>query len=109
MAFCRDDQFIVRIDELKCGKLRYLCWHKSKSIFNLPCLILRDGVIEKSASGNKLEFVFTNKDSLYVMEYLLPITEDGRPKFFLEITDYRNKKSTWKMEEIPLPRYLLNI
>lgn len=43
------------------------------------------------------------------MEYLLPITENGRPQFFLEITDYRNKKSTWKMEEIPLPRYLLNL
>ncbi|MHA7862960.1 hypothetical protein [Flagellimonas marinaquae] len=106
MAYCGDSQFTIRIDRLHTGEIRYLCWHKSNSILAKPNLILRNGKIKESDEGLATEYEFHYKECTYTVEQLR--SEDGQSDlFFVEVTDKDQKKSTWKMEQMSIPKYLI--
>lgn len=106
LAYCGDDQFTIRIDLMCSGEVRYLCWHKSNSILAKPNLILRQGSITENEDGAGAEYVFHYRGCIYTVEHLR--SDDGRSDlFFVEVTDTEQKKSTWKMEQMSIPKYLL--
>ncbi|MCK0159596.1 hypothetical protein [Allomuricauda sp. F6463D] len=52
------------------------------------------------------EFIFYHKDSTFTVEHIVSNTEEDANYFFIEVADKDQKKSTWKMEQMPIPKYL---
>jgi len=91
---------------LRNGEIRYLCWNKRNGILTKPNLILENGEIRESAEGETTEYVFTHEESTFSVEHIHP-NKSGMPHYyFVEVTDKDQKKSTWKMEQLPIPKYL---
>ncbi|MDF0705748.1 MAG: hypothetical protein VX772_02390 [Bacteroidota bacterium] len=109
MAYFGDQQFTVRIDELKSGEIRYLCWHKSNSILAKPSLMLCRGTVKRGGNGEIREFTFLHDDRVFTIEYIPSKLKGGVNYYFIEVTDSNHKKSTWKMEQRPIPKYLRNL
>ncbi len=106
LAYFGDGQYTVKIDRLCTGEIRYLCWHKSNSILAKPNLILSNGRLTESQEGRGTEYVFNYMESNYTVEHLSSKNR-GKDLFFVEVTSKDQKKSTWKMEQMPIPKYLL--
>ena len=85
--------------------MRYLCWHASKGILSQPSLILH-GTVEKDPNGDKAEYIFTHGEWTYSLEQIVTKDNPTESHIFLEVEDQAHKKSTWKMEALPLPKYL---
>lgn len=105
LVFCGDGDYIIRIDQLRNGQVRYLCWLASKGILSKPSLILH-GIAEKDPNGDKTEYIFTYGEWTYSLEHIVVEGKPTASHIFLEVADQEHKKSTWKMEELPLPKYL---
>jgi len=105
LAYFGDGQFTVRIDKLRSGEIRYLCWHKSNSILAKPNLILRHGKVNETPNGEVTEFIFHHNESTFIVEHIVSKMEGGANYFFIEVTDNQQKKSTWKMNQMPIPKY----
>ena len=85
--------------------MRYLCWHASKGILSKPSLILH-GTSEKDPNGDKTEYIFTYGEWTFNLEHIVAKDKPNESHIFLEVADQEHKKSTWKMESLPLPKYL---
>lgn len=107
LAYFGDQQFTIRIDKLRTGEIRYLCWRKSNSILERPSLILRHGKISET-SKDRTAYVFHHNDCTFTIERIVPKMEGAPDYFFIEVTDSFQKKSTWKMVQMPIPKYFQN-
>ncbi|MDF0718227.1 hypothetical protein PY092_18845 [Muricauda sp. 334s03] len=105
LAYFGDSQYTIKIDRLRTGEIRYLCWHKSNSILGKPDLVLNDGQVTENNNGETVEYTFICNDKVFTVEHIPPHSEGGTHYYFIEVTDKDNKKSTWKMEQMPIPRY----
>lgn len=74
-----------------------------------PCFTIRHGKRTESPSGDKDEYVFQYGDLTYTLERIVSRGKYAATYIFLEVTDRDNQKSTWKMAERPIPRYLGNL
>ena len=86
-----------------------MCWNKSNSILARPNLILRNGTRKKSSNGESTEYIFLYDERVFTVEHIPPGTKEGAHYFFLEVSDESHKKSTWKMEQMPIPKYLIDV
>ncbi|MBR9853982.1 MAG: hypothetical protein GYB37_05300 [Algicola sp.] len=109
LAYFGDEQFTVRIDRLRSGEIRYLCWHNKSSILGRPKLILRHGQIKESSNSKITEFIFHHDGSTYTVEHVASKIKGGINCYFIEVMSKDQKKSTWKMNELTIPKYLLNL
>ena len=109
LAYFGDDQYTVKIDELHTGEIRYLCWHKSNSILAKPNLILRNGKVKEAPNGETVEYLFLNHDQVFAVEHIPAKLDKGINYFFVEVTDTNQKTSTWKMEQMSIPKYLRHL
>ncbi|MDC6386300.1 hypothetical protein SAMN04487891_108138 [Flagellimonas taeanensis] len=75
-------------------------------ILQRPCLVIRNGKCTESPSLDKAEYVFQDGDLTYSLERIVSKGDHATTHIFLEVSDRDNQKSTWKMEERPLPKYL---
>lgn len=106
MVLCHNPYYTIRVDEHWNGEIRYLCWQKPKGILEKPSLVIRNGKCTESPGKDKAEYVFQNGELIYSLERIVSKGKYAATHIFLEVTDRYNQKSTWKMEEKPLPRYL---
>ncbi|MBO0341020.1 MAG: hypothetical protein VX798_11675 [Bacteroidota bacterium] len=74
-----------------------------------PNLILRNGKTKKASNGETTEYIFLHDEQVFTVEHIPPTTNGGAHFFFLEVSDESHKKSTWKMEQMPIPKYLIDI
>ncbi|RIV41840.1 hypothetical protein [Flagellimonas pelagia] len=96
------------MSELWNGALQYACWHKPKTLLEESSLIVTGGSTHVSQKKDKTEYLFRHKGWIFSLEKIVPPGTMAFPLIFLEVTDQEQKKSTWKMEEMPLPKYLSN-
>ena len=87
------------------GEIRYLCWRKINSILAKPNLILRHGKVKETPNGEVTKFIFRHNQSIFTVEHIVSKMKGGANYFFIEVTDKDQKKSTWKMSPIPIPKY----
>ncbi|WP_041801621.1 hypothetical protein [Flagellimonas ruestringensis] len=109
MAYFGDEYYTIKIDKLRTGEIRYLCWHKSNSILAEPNLILRNGKIKQAPNGESTEYVFLSEERIFTVEHIPSKLEGGASYFFIEVTDEHHKKSTWKMQPMPIPKYFRHL
>ncbi|MEO2051330.1 MAG: hypothetical protein ABGX00_06165 [Allomuricauda sp.] len=106
LLFCGNGTYIVRIDLLKNLSIRYLCWHTNKGLLSPPCLVLDNGRMTRSGTDDeKTEFFFEHEDWTFSVERIVPKDYPVVSHIFLEVCDQDQKKSTWKMEPLSLPKY----
>ena len=70
-----------------------------------PNLILRHGKVNETPNGEVTEFIFHHNESTFTVEHIVSKMEGGANYFFIEVTDSHQKKSTWKMNQMPIPKY----
>nr|WP_297788752.1 hypothetical protein [uncultured Allomuricauda sp.] len=70
-------------------------------------MILRNGKINEAPDGNVTEFIFQHNESTFTVEHIISKIEGGAQYYFIEVTDKDQKKSTWKMNEMSIPKYFL--
>lgn len=109
MVLCHNRHYTIRVDELHNGEIHYRCWLKPKSFLDKPCLSIPNGKCTESPGKDKAEFVFRHDGMTYSLERIVSKGRYAATHIFLEVTDRDNQKSTWKMEEMPLPRYLKDL
>jgi len=71
-----------------------------------PNLILGNGTVKATADKEATEYIFRNGESIFSVEHLHPVKKGAPHYFFIEVTDKDQKKSTWKMEPLSIPKYL---
>ncbi|MDR0967688.1 MAG: hypothetical protein LBL75_02550 [Rickettsiales bacterium] len=64
IATIQTKRYIIRIDEMQNGDLRYVSW-KNKTITDEPDLILYDGVYEHEGSWPNVSYTFRKDDYTY--------------------------------------------
>nr|WP_321412837.1 hypothetical protein [uncultured Allomuricauda sp.] len=94
---------------MRTGEIRYLCWNKSNGILTKPNLILGNGEIRHPGEGETTEYIFSHQENTFTVEHIHP-KKSGMPNYyFVEVTDKDQQKSTWKMEQLPIPKYLVSL
>ncbi|MCW2118762.1 hypothetical protein [Flavobacterium sp. 7A] len=68
IIYCENDKFIIKIDNLKNGDLRYSSWDKPKSIATKPTLVLYDGKVEKQGTSGGYHYIFKSDNWSYIIE-----------------------------------------
>jgi len=53
-----------------------------------------------------VEYTFLCDDRVFTVEYIASKLKGGTPYYFIEVMDKDQKKSTWKMEHMSIPKYL---
>ncbi|BDW94122.1 hypothetical protein AB9K32_05230 [Allomuricauda sp. XS_ASV26] len=74
-----------------------------------PQLILRNGQVTKNPNKRITQYVFHHEGSTFTIEHLVSKIEGGINYYFVEVVSKDQKKSTWKMNELTIPKYLLNL
>lgn len=65
---CENEMFIIKIDDLKNGDLRYTSWDKPKSILDEPNLILYKGKVERQGTSGGYHYIFKSGEWSYIIE-----------------------------------------
>ncbi|WP_318308533.1 hypothetical protein [Flagellimonas crocea] len=107
MAFFGDREYTVKIDKLRTGEIRYLCWNNNSSLLGRPNLVLVNGKVRQSPEKDAVEYVFSHENSTFTVEHISAIQKGGMEYFFLEVCDQEQKKSTWKMDPKDIPKYFI--
>lgn len=74
IRFFTTKDYIIRVDSLNSGELRYASWQKPKTMSDTPDIILRGGIRRcHPVPSNELprcdDFLFTNGDYAYIVNY----------------------------------------
>ncbi|WP_041557402.1 hypothetical protein [Cellulophaga algicola] len=101
---CENEKFIIKIDNLKNGNLRYTSWDKPKSIFNEPNLILYDGKIEQQGTGGGYHYVFKSDEWNYIIENNLMGETKESMGIFLKLLKNGKQKGYSKMNDLTLKK-----
>lgn len=68
IIYCENEKFIIKIDNLKNGDLRYSSWDKPKSIATKPTLVLYDGKVENQGTSGGSHYIFKTGEWSYIIE-----------------------------------------
>jgi len=65
---CENEKFIIKVDNLKNGDIRYISWDKPKSISDQPNMVLYNGKVEQQGTGGGYHYVFKSGEWNYIIE-----------------------------------------
>ena len=72
-------KFIIKVDRLKDGTIRYMSWNKPKTANDRPSLVLYNGEVEQQTKyGSGFDYRFQNGEYLYVIENNAETTSSKR-------------------------------
>lgn len=84
-----NSKFIIKVDKLKNGGIRYMSWNKPDTTKDKPSLVLYNGTIEKQNKyGSGYDYRFESGEYLYIIENNLESTDSKRVMFKL----YKNRE-----------------
>ena len=63
--------------------------------------------MNETPNGEVTEFVFNRNESTFTVEHIVSKMDRGANYFFIEVKDENQKKNTWKMEQMHIPKYFL--
>ncbi|MFD0965212.1 hypothetical protein [Pseudofulvibacter geojedonensis] len=98
-----NSKFIIKVDELKDGTIRYTSWNKPNTTIDRPSLVLYNGEVEKQTKyGSGFDYRFQNGEYLYVIEnniettsakrLMLRLYKNSDEILYTSLTDLINKK-----------------
>lgn len=102
---CENEKFIIKVDNLNNGDLRYISWDKPKTVSDEPNLVLYDGKVEQQGTGGGYHYLFKNDEWNYVIEnnfmgetlesmgVFLKILKNEERKLYSKMTDLTIKKN----------------
>lgn len=68
LVLCKNSKFLIRVDLMEDGELRYISWNLPKQQNDTPSLILRNGYTEKKGTMGGYDYIFRNAEWTYVIE-----------------------------------------
>tara|TARA_R110002012_G_scaffold206357_2_gene376168 strand:+ start:29307 stop:30404 length:1098 start_codon:yes stop_codon:yes gene_type:complete len=84
-----NNKFIIKVDKLKDGSIRYTSWNKPNTTKDRPSLVLYNGELEKQNKyGSGFDYRFENGEYLYIIEHNIETTSAKRLMFRL----YKNSE-----------------
>ena len=70
-----NSKFIIKVDKLKNGTIRYTSWNKTNTIKERPSLVLYNGEVEQQDKyGSGLDYRFENGEYQYIIEHNVETT-----------------------------------
>ena len=100
LIHCQNEKFIIRIDRMNNGSLRYSTWNKPKNESNEPGLILSNGEIEKQGTMGGYIYTFENGEWNYIVEDNQMGESDESVGIFLKLLQNGNEILYTKMKPI---------
>lgn len=97
-----NNKFIIKVDKLKNGTIRYTSWNKPNTIKERPSLVLYNGEVEKQHKyGSGLDYKFENGAYQYIIEYnlettgskhiMLKLLKDNQELLYTSLNDLKTK------------------
>ena len=72
-------KFMIKVDRLKGGTIRYMSWNKPKTANERPSLVLYNGEVEQQTKyGSGFDYRFQNGEYLYMIENNVETTSSKR-------------------------------
>ncbi|WP_190808764.1 hypothetical protein [Flagellimonas sp. S3867] len=106
LVLCDNFEFTIRVDRLMDHSLRYACWKKPKSAYDVPDFIINNGVIFENTLDDRKEYTFSNTDWNYSIERIISLDAPEVVHIFLEIHNKNGKENyAWKMRDLSHSRY----
>ena len=74
-----NNKFIIKVDKLKDGTIRYTSWNKPNTTIDAPSLVLYNGEVEQQTKyGSGFDYRFQNGEYLYMIENNIETTSSKR-------------------------------
>lgn len=100
LVFTYGENYTIRVDKTKDGKLRFVAWKQPKNNFDLPDVLSIDGEIIKLKTRGVTKYQFVQDSLTYAVE-VIPIRKDRtRKQVFLEIFDGSKAKFYSKLNDM---------
>ncbi|EDM44621.1 hypothetical protein SCB49_13655 [unidentified eubacterium SCB49] len=98
-----NNKFLIKVDKLKDGTIRYMSWDKPKTLSDKPSLVLYNGDIEQQNKyGLGYDYRFKNGEYIYIIEnniettsakrMMLRVYKNGDEILYTSLTDLNKLK-----------------
>ncbi|MFD0964693.1 hypothetical protein [Pseudofulvibacter geojedonensis] len=104
---CENKKFIIKVDRLKNGGIRYTSWNKPKTISDKPNLLLYDGKIEQQGTGGGYHYIFTSGKWSYIIENNLMGETAESMGIFLKLLNLEEKLIYSKMTNLTTKKIMI--
>ncbi|MCL6273341.1 hypothetical protein M3P19_04930 [Muricauda sp. 2012CJ35-5] len=101
LVFTYGENYTIRVDKTKDGKLRFVAWKQPKNNFDLPDILSFNAEVIKPKTRGVTKYQFVQDSLTYAVE-VIPIRKDRtRKQVFLEIFDRSKAKFYSKLNDMP--------
>lgn len=101
LVLCDNFDFTIRVDRLVNDSLRYTCWKKPKSTYDIPDFVLDFGIRLENSTDDRQEYLFSNADWNYSVERIISKDVSNTVHIFLEVKNKDGKENyAWKMRDL---------
>ncbi len=99
-----NDKYMIRIDQTREGKLRYVSWVQPKTPAQKPDVVLYDGEIEKTGTWGVAKYKFKSEEHFYIVETVPTKRRSKIKHIFLEVLENNAQKFYGKMNDLSTPK-----
>ena len=100
LKVCETDKFLIRLDEMAGGDLRYVSWSKPKTFKDKPDLILFGGESQQQGTMGGFTYTFKNKNWTYEIDEVQMAENDEDMGLFLRIRGGEKAPISYRCTEI---------
>jgi hypothetical protein len=100
LKVCETDKFLIRLDEMAGGDLRYVSWSKPKTFKDKPDLILLGGESQQQGTMGGFTYTFKNEGWTYVIDEVQMAESDEDIGLFLRIRQGEGDEISARCTEI---------
>lgn len=92
----QSEKFLIRVDEMKGGTLRYASWNRPSTFSDKPALILKNGEEEYQGTMGGVTYTWLNGDWKYIIDEVNMAESEESMGTFLYL--YQNEKQVLKVK-----------
>lgn len=101
LVLCDNFEFTIRVDQLINDSLRYTCWKKPKSAYDIPDFVIDYGTKLENSTDDRQEYLFSDADWNYSIERIISKDAHNTVHIFLELQRIDGKENyAWKMRDL---------
>ncbi len=100
LLVCESDKFLIRLDSMLDGDLRYVSWSKPKTFKDKPDLILFHGEEQQQGTMGGFTYTFQNEDWTYEIDEVRMAEKEEDMGLFLRIRQGENAPISYRCTEI---------
>lgn len=98
--YAENEKFIIKVDELSDGTIRYSSWSKPKEITETPDLTLTDGEVIRNGTGGGYDYIFKNNYWTYKVLDIWMAEQDEGMGIFLSLHENGEQKLRTKLSDL---------